>query len=162
MPLKGRVACRSALRQQHDRFTGPGLHVETVHQAASPHDAAPEPGSGSIAAVENGRQLGDAGATIDDPHRHRLREVASVHAILDPAASGVSIGVACDFADCGRDPHLVLRAEAERFGEPPRPLAHCNDVVLRLHQGRDDGPFHEDGALATNTVASSRTRAKSR
>ncbi len=159
---EGRTGGGKAFRENDHRFTGPGLHLEAIHEAASPHHAAPETRCRSVAAVEHGRQSFDARADVGDPDHQGLPEPRTVHPIFGPAAAGIAIGVTRDLTDRRRDPHLILRAETKPFGEPPRALAHCDDVVFGFDQGRDDGPFHDAEALATKTVASSRMRVKSR
>ena len=49
---------------------------------------------------------------------------------LDVAAARVFIGVAGDLRDRGGDARLVLRVEADQFGQPARPAADQHDVRL--------------------------------
>ena len=160
---EGLAAVGKPFREGHDgALAGRRLNLEAIHQSAGPGDADAEPRRRTVATTEDLIQVRDARPLVDDADHQGLAVGALVEAVLDAAAAGVAVGVACDLGHGRGDAGLVLDMKAKALGQPARPLSHRDDVVLVLDQAGEERQLHAASPRTTRTVASSRTRAKSR
>lgn len=73
-----------------------------------------------------------------------------VEGVHHAPASRIALGVSRDFGDGGGNASLVLRFEAQQFGEFRRPPARGDHIliVLQRHGGKvDHGPTDELGGV---------------
>src|SRR5690349_19540020 len=89
-------------------LAGLGLDLEVVHQPAGTENAEPHAALGTILAVQNGLDVGNAGALVGYPDMEDLRRGRRIENELGAAASGIAEGISRQLRDHGCNPGLVL------------------------------------------------------
>ena len=156
-----RGAPRHHLGEPHGgSAAGRRLDRELVHQPPGAVQPDPHAGGRSPRAVEDRREIADAGAAIGDDDLEALHRGLARNPEFDPAAAPVFERVARDLGYSRGNAGLVLSLEADQLGQPPGALAHQHDVGFRLEREDQETRVHE--ARIARTVASSRPRRWSR
>ncbi len=156
------VVGRKMLDHPHRGPQWLALDLEAVHQPPGTEQPDAHAGGRFIPPIEDLLEIRDAGSGIGNRHFQELR-ISQPDRELHFAVAGVAEGVAGNLRGCGRHADLVLVVQTELRGNFPGSLPCLDDIALGAQSKVENrNRRHGYAAFTTTTLASSRSRRKSR